>query len=74
MPPTPSTQPLPAAPAKRTHAAGKRALSDVLTDIANDASRERISVADLLAALNDRALAALLLIFALPNVLSLIHI
>ena len=43
-------------------------LSQLLTGIAADSSRERISVADLLTALHDRALAALLLLFALPNV------
>lgn len=37
--------------------------------LALDDSRERIRVADILAALDDRALAALLLVFALPNVL-----
>jgi hypothetical protein len=43
-------------------------LSRLLTEMAADGSRERISISDLLAALPDRALAALLLIFALPNV------
>ena len=47
--------------------AGGRPLSELLLDIAGDTSRDRISVADLLAALQDRALAALLLIFAFPN-------
>jgi len=37
--------------------------------MAADGSRERVSIADLLLALQDRALAALLLIFALPNVI-----
>lgn len=46
-----------------------RPLSQLLTEIAADASRERVSIADLLFALRDRALAALLLIFALPNVI-----
>jgi hypothetical protein len=44
-------------------------LSAVLQSLADDATRERISVSDLLAALGDRALAALLFVFALPNVL-----
>jgi hypothetical protein len=44
-------------------------LSQLLNTIAADTSRERISIADLLIALQDRALAALLLIFALPNVI-----
>ncbi|WP_137388443.1 exopolysaccharide biosynthesis protein [Rhodoligotrophos defluvii] len=46
-----------------------RKLSEVLSDIAADHSRERISVGDLLTAMHDRALAALLFIFALPNVI-----
>lgn len=45
-----------------------RALSEILAAIAHDASRERICVADLLAAMHDRAVAALMFIFALPNV------
>lgn len=44
-------------------------LSRLLTEIAADATRERVSIADLLVALQDRTLAALLLIFALPNVI-----
>jgi len=44
-------------------------LSQLLNAIAADTSRERISITDLLIALQDRALAALLLIFALPNVI-----
>ena len=58
--------PSPSAP--HSACAKDRLLSRLLTDLANDRSRERISVADLLFALRDRALAALLLIFALPNV------
>jgi len=46
-----------------------RPLSQLLTEMAADGSRERVSIADLLLALQDRALAALLLIFALPNVI-----
>ena len=46
-----------------------RPLSQLLTQIAADTSRERVSIADLLTALQGRALAALLLIFALPNVI-----
>ncbi|WP_342640552.1 exopolysaccharide biosynthesis protein [Rhodoligotrophos ferricapiens] len=49
---------------KRQHS-----LSEILTELANDHSRERISVGDLLTMMRDRALAALLFIFALPNVL-----
>jgi hypothetical protein len=50
-------------------AAHGRPLSAVLTEVACDPSRERISIADLLVAMRDRAVAALLLLFALPNVL-----
>ncbi|RZI82151.1 MAG: exopolysaccharide biosynthesis protein [Rubrivivax sp.] len=46
-----------------------RPLSIVLSELAADTSVERLSIADLLAALNDRAMAALLLMFALPNVI-----
>jgi hypothetical protein len=49
--------------------AGKVALSAVLHALAQDESRDRIAVSDLLAALGDRALAALLFVFAVPNVL-----
>ena len=41
----------------------------MLQALAADESRERIAVADLLDALGDRALAALLFVFAIPNVL-----
>ncbi|WP_081487569.1 exopolysaccharide biosynthesis protein [Rubrivivax gelatinosus] len=44
-------------------------LSAMLEQLAQDESRERIAVGDLLAALGDRALAALLFVFAFPNVL-----
>lgn len=44
-------------------------LSQLLIQVAGDASRERIAVQDLLDLLHDRALGALLLVFALPNVL-----
>ena len=51
-------------------AAGQRAaLSTMLDEIAADASRQRVAVGDLLEALGDRALAALLFVFAFPNVL-----
>lgn len=46
-----------------------RPLSEMLSDLAGDESRERISVGDLLQVLRDRALAAMLLVFALPNIL-----
>lgn len=41
----------------------------MLYRIAHDTGRERVSVADLLLALEDRALAAMLFVFAVPNVL-----
>jgi hypothetical protein len=41
----------------------------MLHALAHDNSRERISIDDLLASLGDRALAALLFVFAVPNVL-----
>jgi hypothetical protein len=47
----------------------ERRLSDVLRSIADDESRERISIGDLLVAMQDRALAALIFIFAFPNCL-----
>ena len=50
-------------------AADKIALSAVLRALALDDSRDRIAVSDLLAALGDRALAAMLFVFAVPNVL-----
>jgi hypothetical protein len=44
-------------------------LSSVLQGLAEDGARERISVGDLLNALSDRALGALLFVFACPNAL-----
>lgn len=43
-------------------------LSEVLERLSNDEERERISVADILGAMGDRTFGALILIFALPNV------
>lgn len=48
---------------------GSVPLSVVLFRLANDNSRERISVGDLLAALGDRAIGALMFFFAAPNIL-----
>ncbi len=48
---------------------GGHALSHVLRELASRTDLERISVADLLRALGDRALGALIFIFAFPNVL-----
>ncbi|MCA0270753.1 MAG: exopolysaccharide biosynthesis protein [Proteobacteria bacterium] len=47
----------------------KKPLSEVLTTIAGDETREYIAVGDLLALLGGRGRAALILLFALPNVL-----
>lgn len=44
-------------------------LSQLLRNLAEDASRERVAVSDLLQALGDRAIGALLFIFAFPNIL-----
>lgn len=45
------------------------ALSELLRKVADDATGERITVGDLLDALGDRAIGALLFVFAVPNVL-----
>lgn len=47
----------------------KKPLSEVLTVIAEDTTRDHIAVSDLLALLGGRGRAALILLFALPNVL-----
>ena len=47
----------------------KTTLSDMLRALADDEGRDRIAVGDLLDSLADRALAALLFVFAFPNVL-----
>lgn len=44
-----------------------RRLSTILRRLAGDETRERIAVADLFEAMQDRAIGALMLIFALPN-------
>ena len=46
-----------------------RRLSEVLSDIANDPSRETIAFADVRYAMGDRAFGALLFVFAVPNAL-----
>lgn len=43
-------------------------LSEVLRALADDQTRDRVSIGDLLTVLGDRAIAALLFIFAFPNV------
>jgi hypothetical protein len=47
----------------------RKRLSQVLTEIAADPSRPRLTVADLMDQLSGRAIGALLLLFAAPNVL-----
>lgn len=49
--------------------AHEQRLSEILAGIAHDTARERISIGDLLSVMGDRAIGALMLIFALPNVL-----
>jgi hypothetical protein len=49
--------------------AAGQTLSDLLHGLAQQAGRDRISVRDLIDALGDRALGALLFLFAFPNVL-----
>lgn len=51
----------------RTRRHGGR-LSEILTSIAGDESLDRVSVADIFRAMGDRAFGALILIFALPNI------
>lgn len=51
------------------HTSGGLPLSEILRALADDQSNERISIGDLLKALGDRAIGALLFIFAFPNVL-----
>lgn len=46
----------------------KIGIAEILQNLAADESRERISVADILATMGDRAFGALMLIFALPNI------
>lgn len=46
-----------------------RPLSEILTDIASDPSRERIAMADIRDAMGDRAFGALMFVFAAPNTL-----
>lgn len=47
----------------------RKRLSDILTEIGADTARTRISVADIMEATGNRAIGALILLFAAPNVL-----
>jgi hypothetical protein len=58
---------LPIATAKK-HSQHRLKLSEVLVQIANDTSQERIRINDLMHRLRDRAFGALMFIFALPTV------
>ncbi|RUM09430.1 exopolysaccharide biosynthesis protein [Rhizobium chutanense] len=51
---------------RRPRPKGRR-LSSILRQMAADQSRERISIGDLFQTMGDRAISALMLIFALPN-------
>lgn len=44
-------------------------LSQALDELAHDASRDRVSVGDLLSLMHHRAIAALMFVFAFPNIL-----
>lgn len=44
-------------------------LSDILTAVAEDTTRERIAISDLVDVLSHRAFGALMLVFAVPNVI-----
>jgi hypothetical protein len=54
---------------RRANRAPRKRLSELLDEFATDEARARISVSDLLVAMEGRAVGALLLLFALPNVL-----
>ena len=54
-------------PAHRKPGKTGPSLSEILTRIADDDARPRISVGDLLVALSDRAIGALIFVFAFPN-------
>lgn len=47
----------------------KRRVSEILDAVSDDDRRERVSIGDLMRAMDARAVAALILLFALPNVL-----
>jgi len=53
---------------RKSHPERKR-LATILEEIAADTSRERITITDLMASMEGRAMGALLLIFAVPNAL-----
>ncbi len=63
--------PLPSAPSrwKRLSKEPGQKFSEILGEIAQDETLERVSVGDLLGAMGDRAFGPLLFVFALPNIL-----
>ncbi|VDC32087.1 exopolysaccharide biosynthesis protein [Pseudogemmobacter humi] len=67
LPPA-DASPASAAPGQDPHAGDQR-LSAILADLAEDASRDRIAISDMLETMRARAFGALLLIFAFPNIL-----
>ncbi len=54
-------------PKSERDARSKASVAELLIALAEDATRERISLGDVVHAMSDRALAVLLLLFALPN-------
>lgn len=64
QPDLPASPDLPAPPARMP-----RRFSELLTDLARDHQGDRLTVGDLLRAMEGRAIAALLFIFAFPNIL-----
>src|SRR3990167_7096408 len=68
----PESKPLRPALGQRLHlnaAEPGRRMSELLKSIAADSTQERITIADLLSAMEGRAFGALLLLFAFPNIL-----
>jgi hypothetical protein len=61
------------APDSPDPSAGKygSSLSQILTQIGDDETRQRITLGDLIAALHDRAIGALIFVFAFPNTIPL---
>lgn len=63
------SEPVPGEPGRRRRRKPRKRLSDILTEIGSDAARVRVSVADIMEATGNRAIGALILLFAAPNVL-----